>query len=344
LPLGLAALLLTGPSCFGQEPKVVLRSKGGRVFPVAFSPDGKALAVGCLDGTIELWDTRTWRRAVLQRHTDIVLSLAFSPDGKTLASGGHDKTVMLWDWRTGNLRATLRGHEGIVNSVAFSADGKAVASGSADATVKLWELATAKERTTLKGVAGSVHCVAFSPDNTTLAAAAPEPAPGRSRTLAKQPARRKESVRLWDRATGKVRANGTPVREWVWSVRFSPDSKILASGEQDRDIWLRDAASLKAIRLLKIETGPRTTAFNVALAFSPNGKLLASCGGSLGWDSFGEIWLFDTASGKQLLTLKGLADVAESVAFSPDGKLLAAGSFDGTVRLWDVAAVLKAGK
>jgi WD40 repeat protein len=60
----------------------------------------------------------------------------------------------------------------------------------------------------------------------------------------------------------------------------------------------------------------------------------------LGGNSFGEVWVFETASGKQLLTVKGLKDLAESGAFSPDGKTLAVGSFERTISLYDVRAML----
>ena len=111
--------------------------------------------------------------------------------------------------------------------------------------------------------------------------------------------------------------------DWVQSVAFSPDGKLLASGSSDGTVKLWDAATGSTLQTLdggSLEVGP--------VAFSPNGKLLAS--GSLD----GVVRLWDVAAGSVKRMLKGW-DAVESVAFSPDGKRLALASNDGTVELWD---------
>ncbi|HKS40211.1 MAG TPA: hypothetical protein VJX74_06320, partial [Blastocatellia bacterium] len=114
---------------------------------------------------------------------------------------------------------------------------------------------------------------------------------------------------------------------YVYSVAFSPDGKLLASGSLDKTIKLWDVASDKPLNTLQGHSGTVSS-----VAFSPDGKLLAS--GS--WDKTTKLW--DVASGKLLNTLQGHSAYVYSVTFSPDGKLLASSSLDKTIKLWDVAS------
>ena len=170
LPLFCVLVLLTGLSipAHAQKPELVVQTGHSNHFTsVAFSPDGKTIACGSEDGTIELWDAA---RGLLLRtfagHTAYVASVTFSPDGKTFASSSRDCTVKLWDAATGRLLRTLANHTFLVNSVALSPDGKALACSSDDLTVRLWDAATGR---LLKTIAGGGNWVFFSPDSKTLA-------------------------------------------------------------------------------------------------------------------------------------------------------------------------------
>jgi WD40 repeat protein len=332
---------------------------GGRTAStIAYTPDGKTLAAGLSDGTIALWDVAGGRVSmVLQGYTQRVSSLAISPDGKHLAAGGLDGVITLWDPTTGaKENGFAYGHGGEVTSLAFSPRGTTLASGGKDTTVRLWNVAALQEFAVLHGHRSPVSCVAFSPDGHTLASS------GHDGTL-----------RFWDIANRREKAvvNGHTVKVGksreetqvidgetisrrvavpgetedlgvaINCLAYSPDGKTLATGDhamwQTGGVSLRDAATgqervnFKPLHFVGSE--PQLPDIN-ALAYSPDGKLLASAGSS-------SIRLSDAATGKELAVLKtGIPGAIPDVAFSPDGQTLASCS-DHVVQFWNVAAALQ---
>jgi WD40 repeat protein len=302
---------------------------------VAFSPDGKLLAgADSKNGTVRLWDLATGRQTGAPLHASLPsadsTAMAFSPDSKLLAIA-DGSIVRLWDPRTGRpVGAPLHAAgppTGLV-AVAFSPDGKLLA--STDGTmVLLWDLATGRPAVApihAPGNATGVGEVAFSPDGKLLATAGSGDG----------------TVRLWDPATG--RPVGAPLHASSPSVAaggaaFSPDGKLLATAGGDGTLRLWNPLTGRPVSApIQAATGTAPAVYKVA--FSPDGKLLATAG------SDGTVRLWDALTGQPAGepihaappapdTATGHYGGATAVAFSPDGKLLASGTIDGTIQLWD---------
>jgi WD40 repeat protein/serine/threonine protein kinase len=291
----------------------ILRTLAGHeryFYTLAFSPDGKWLAVGH-DALVKIWDTGTGREALaLKNQGRSVLGVAFSPDSKRLAATSRED-VKVWDAKTGEELLCLRGHAATANAVAFSPDGKRLASGSSDQMIKLWDVATGRLAFTLRGHTSSIWSVAFSPDGKQLVSGDDD-----------------GTVKLWDATTNPEAL----LLEGSLSIAFSPDSKRLASGGPDKTILIRDVSSGRELLRLEGIAG--------SLAFSPVGKRLASSGGFYGIEQKITVW--DTASGKQIFSRKADHFLPRQVRFSPHGTLLAVsgeGLADGHQRilLWEMA-------
>ncbi len=321
----LIALACAAPPALGSSSALgTLVGHTDSVNSVAYSPDGELLASGSSDQTVKLWDPASGTLLhTLTGHTDRVCSIGFSPDGTMIASSSLDTTIKLWNVSTGTLFRTFWGASNSVHGccVAFSPSGWTLASTADDYTIKLWDPIMGTLVRKLSGHTQRVRCIVFSPN-------------GRAITLASGSEDR--TVRLWNPSTGKVLHTLTGHTGPVYSVAFSPDGKTLASGSYDGTIRLWDVVTGTLIRTI-----PRHDGAVQCLKFSPSGTTLAS--GTTGESTnpaahTARVNLWDVATGERLTNVGRYNDPVTSLAFSPNGRVLAVGALDRRIVLWDLTA------
>jgi WD40 repeat protein/uncharacterized caspase-like protein len=282
----------------------------GFVTSAAISKDGRKVLIGQTDGTAILWNVATGTQLHAFRgheRSEWIWSVALSPDQKRVLTGSGDNTAILWDAISGAKLRTFRGHRRWVLSVAFSPDQGRVLTGSADATAVLWDAATGANLQSFQGHRYEVLCVAFSPDGRKVLTGSHD-----------------KTAVLWDAATGEklqvLRGHASVVR----CAAISPNGRQFLTAFADRPAILWDA----------ITGEKRSLGWNVdCLAFSPDG-------GQVLTEGYKGVRLWDAATSKELRRFETPSWV-ESVAFSPDGRHVVAGCWDGTAILWNAATGAK---
>ncbi len=289
---------------------------------VAFSPDGKILAAGSPVSAIRLWNVKDGTMLkTLNCENPGVKYVVFSPDGNNLVSMSDD-AIRIWRVEDGSLLRTFE-VVGANSQLAVSPDGKLLALGIYN-TVQIWQVEDGVVLKKLKSNAKAVDSVAFSPDGKILASGSED-----------------GSVSLWQVENGKLvrtingfEGHSGPVR----GLAFSPDGKILAAVDSFT-AWLWQAEDGKILRYIK----NRSPSFsgNSTFSFSPDGGILAfGAEDTLMADGLmnkkGYVQLRRVNDGAILGILKDRASMGGSVAFSPDGKVVATGTKAGTVQLWEV--------
>lgn len=283
------------------------------IYALAFSPDGKTLAIG-MSKAVLLWDMTAGKpAAVLRDPVGVIYSLAWNLDGSLIAAAGGSPSVSgeirLYDSKNGyRPLKPITDHSDVVYSIAISADGKTLLSASHDKTVRTWETATGKNLQTIRAHSDvAVHAM-FLPDGKSIVSAGMD-----------------KSIRITETATGKEQRSMEGHNQPVHALAVRPDGQIiLSSGPEVRIFW-RNVSDGNIVRYSDGHGGQVND-----IVFSRDGKFFVSSSA----DRTVRIW--DAGNGGQIKAFSNSEDWFYCAAISPDNRVIAGGSGDGTVRIWDV--------
>ncbi|MCK6586408.1 MAG: protein kinase [Polyangiaceae bacterium] len=278
---------------------------------LVFHPSGILLASVHGDGTARLWGAVLGLPIRTISASSDIRSIALSPDGRALATGCTDGSIFLWDLGSGSLLRSLTTMTTQVHSLAWSPDGAAIAVGLWDGSVKICDAATGTVVRALPSHSKEVRVIAYSPNGALIATGSAD-----------------GTVFTWDLpdfGTHRVllRRSKDRARE-VRSLAFTPDGATLAVAVGNGSIHVFDAARGTETSVLHDPTGGVQ-----ALAYSPSGQLASASA-----DERVRVW--DPRAKTVELVLEGHHGSVACVAWSPDGSMLATGSANGTLRLWNV--------
>jgi WD40 repeat protein len=320
---------------------------------LAFAPDGRTLAASTRGHVIKIWDLGT-RREVRswQGHSDSVFAGEFSPDGNALATCSADQTLKLWNASTGELIRTFKGHADELWDVVFSPDGKLLASVGKDGAVKIWD---AEKKPRRDSVLHDVDPLGFSSEGHLMAIAsnralaAYDPDSGRQLSsqsfLGLGPRRQFQSFlgNLFSDGRTAVLFDPGEKKLEIWDLRRGRTLCAVESVNRHASFaasaqLLATATTSNTVTVWQMPTGLRKwtlTNSTPPFALSPDGRILAT--GDQSDQSF-RLWSLDDNAARQMMVVRGDDEHQGSLTFSPDGRILAVGTWEGVVRLLEMPA------
>ncbi|MFK5892635.1 MAG: caspase family protein [Pseudomonadota bacterium] len=289
--------------------KLVFKGHHNKVLDIAFSAKGELILSGSKDQTLRLWGTKKANQIrIFKGLASPLNAVAVSPKGDYLFSAHNDRSLKLWDLKTGQAVRVFNRHKQAINDVTFSSNGVYVASASSDNQIVLWRVDNGIKLLRFIGHKASVNQVLFTPSNKFILSASAD-----------------QTIRLWNIKKNKLEKIFKGHKRSVIAIALHPKGKSFVSSSKDKNIRLWDLKTGKS-RVIA------TTDYPVKnLKYSHNGKFIFSAG----W----KLLKLDSKTGKKLLVFGNKKNAHQSditsLALSTDGKLLASGSYDNKIKLWD---------
>ena len=292
----------------GKSLHTLLGHIGG-VNDVAWSPKGDFVATASDGQSVRVWDAATGKQSQVLLDATFVHGVDWSEDGKWLLTASH--SVHVWSTTGWALQTTLLPayplNLSTGRSLAMNANGTLVAVGAPQNAIKLWDVDKRVVKQTLQGHTGGVTALVLSVDGKYLISGAED-----------------HQIHIWDLGQGKVIQTLTGHTDVINSLSLSLDGKLLASGSTD-----------KTVRVWEVSTGKELRSFTLgdaiySVSLSEDGKRLAAGGGEL------KVSVWEVSTGTLLHTFTGHTSIISSVSLGITGASLVSGSFDKSVRLWDV--------
>jgi WD40 repeat protein/DNA-binding SARP family transcriptional activator len=339
-----------------QMLSVAAHAKGA--LAVTWSPDGTRFASSGMDGLTRVWDAATGQALLtLIGHDDQVRDVSWAPEGRRIATASGDGTARVWDGRAGDELYTLHGLTGDLWTVEWSPGGERLVTGGG-MRPRIWDLPAPSLRLVGHTDQDGLVDAEWSPDGALIVTA------GRNGT-----------VRVWDAHTGEQiqtfsgHLTGEDRQQRAWYVGWSPSGDRIASTGSDSVVRVWDARTGEELLAYTEHTGTDTW----YAEWSPDGTRIVSsgtdgcsrvwnvrtgeriatfCNGCVGHSSvwspdgtrilsgclFGSLegaYVWDAATGQPLVHFAKHTDGIAGPGWSPDGKRIATGSWDNTVRIWD---------
>ncbi|MEO8024854.1 MAG: WD40 repeat domain-containing protein [Bryobacteraceae bacterium] len=306
---------MTRTVLFGLIPLVLFGAPASTVHPIyslAWSPDGQMIAVGGFREVRLMDATGKQVKAKLEGPTDAVRAIAYSMDGSLLAAGaglpGRKGEITVW--KGSEKIARMEGHADCIYAVAFSPDAKLIATSSYDKLIKLWNVASGKEVRTLKDHIDAVYALSFTPDGKRLMSGSAD-----------------RTVKIWDVASGERLYTLSEPTDGINTIALDPTGRMVAAGGLDKTIRVWSLGE-KGGKLLETQIAHEDQILR--LAWSPDGTTLVSASADK------TIKFLRLPNLEEVRVIDGQSDWANGLAFSPDGRSLAVGRYDGSITVYAV--------